>query len=134
MSPIKNMNTEYVLNRSKIQNQTQGIKNQPKNASISSGPSFESVLNKIQTKNEIQFSKHALQRLSDRNVYLTDADMDRINTGVDKARKKGVKEALILMDNKVFVASVKNNIIITAAMEEQLKDNVFTQIDGAVIV
>lgn len=134
MSPIKNMNTEYVLNRSKIQNQTQNHPNKINNVAVTSNNSFESVLNKIQSKEEIKFSKHALQRLNDRNVFLTESEMDRINTGVDKARKKGVKEALILMDNKVFLASVKNNIIITAAMEEQLKDNVFTQIDGAVIV
>lgn len=134
MSPIKNMNTDYVLNRSKIQNQSQSLNNQVKSSTVVSGNSFESVLNKIQSKDEIKFSKHALQRLNDRNVFLTESDMDRINSGVDKARKKGVNDALILMDNKVFLASVKNNIIITAAMEEQLKDNVFTQIDGAVIV
>jgi flagellar operon protein len=60
--------------------------------------------------------------------------MSRINDGVGKAKSKGVREALIMMDNKVFIASVQNNTIITAVTEDQLKDNVFTNIDGAVIV
>lgn len=129
MSPIKNMNTEYVLNRARIQSQ-KNTKVENKNSAVS----FESVLNKIQNQDEVKFSKHALQRLNDRNVILTDHDMTRLNEGLGKARSKGVKDALIMMDNKVFIASVKNNTIITASTGEQLKDNVFTNIDGAVIV
>lgn len=38
------------------------------------------------------------------------------------------------MDDKAFIASVKNKTIITAASGEQLKENIFTNIDGAVIL
>ena len=38
------------------------------------------------------------------------------------------------MDNMAFVVSVKNNVVITAVNNEELKENVFTNIDGAVIV
>ena len=75
-----------------------------------------------------------MDRLNARNIELTSEDMSRINSGVDRAKTKGVRDALIMMDNKVFVASVQNKTIITAAMDEQLKDSVFTNIDGAVIV
>ncbi len=60
--------------------------------------------------------------------------MQKINQAIEKAEKKGIKDALILMDNKAFVANIKNKTIITASTSEQLKENVFTNIDGAVIV
>lgn len=136
MSPIKNMNSEYVLNRARIQN-TQEVNGSKANKTANlppHKPSFESILGKIQSQEDVKFSKHAVKRLQDRNVELTEKDLDRLNNGVGKARNKGVKEALIMMDNKVFVASIKNNTIITAAVDDQLKENVFTNIDGAVIV
>ncbi len=70
---------------------------------------------------ELKFSKHAIERLQSRNIELTSKDIEQINQAVNKAEEKGVKEALILMDNKAFIASVKNKTIITAAAEDQLK-------------
>ena len=60
--------------------------------------------------------------------------MNKINNAIETASKKGIKETLILMDNKAFIANVKNKIIITAAIEDQLRDNAFTNIDGAIII
>lgn len=83
---------------------------------------------------ELKFSKHATSRITARAIDLSHADMERLNKGVNLARQKGVRDALIMMDNKVFIANIKNNTVITATTEEQLKENVFTNIDGAVIV
>lgn len=96
--------------------------------------SFQEILHGIGKPEDIKFSKHALERLRNRNIQLSKEELSRINTGVEKAEEKGVNEALILMGNKAFIASVKNRTIITAASDEQLKENVFTNIDGAVIV
>ncbi|MBN2897923.1 MAG: flagellar protein [Clostridia bacterium] len=96
--------------------------------------SFSEVLNQIESQSELKFSKHAASRLATRNIELTSTEMNRLNSAVSKASSKGIKEALILMDNKVFIASVQNKTIITASTEDDLKDNVFTNIDGAVIV
>lgn len=98
------------------------------------GKSFSQVLNQVQAQKSLTFSKHATQRLAHRNIVLKEADIAKLSQAVDKASKKGVKEALILMDQKAFIAHVKNRTIITAAMEDQLKESVFTNIDGAVIV
>lgn len=129
------MNNDYVLKRTKI-NGVDSSKNVQniKNKSIPEGPSFNEVLNRIKSNDEVKFSKHAIDRLNSRNIQLSDQDMSRINSAIDKAGQKGVKEALIMMDNKVFIASVQNKTIITAAVDDQLKDSVFTNIDGAVIV
>jgi flagellar operon protein len=99
------------------------------------GQSFEDVLSKVKSSNEeVKLSKHAKARLDQRNITLSDADMRKIGNAIDKADQKGIKDALILMDNKAFVANIKNKTIITASTNEQLKENVFTNIDGAVIV
>lgn len=97
------------------------------------GKSFDEILSSIQTK-EIKFSKHAMDRLSDRNIHLTESDVKKIENAVNKAEAKGIKEALILMDDKIFVTSIKNRTVITASDENSLKDSVFTNIDGAVFI
>lgn len=131
MSPIK-MNNEYIQRRVKI-NPTESVAVQ-QSPNVRSQNSFGDVLNKIREKDGVKFSKHAMDRLNSRKIELTDSEVNRINDGVGKAKSKGVREALIMMDNKVFIASVQNNTIITAVTEDQLKDNVFSNIDGAVIV
>lgn len=131
MSDIKKMNSDYMIRR------TQVIAPQQEKVSTQkpvSGPSFNDVLNSIKTTEQVKFSKHALDRLNSRDIELTEDDMSRITSGLSKAKSKGVRDALIVMDNKVFIANVSNKTIITAAMDEQLKDSVFTNIDGAVIV
>ena len=96
---------------------------------------FEEVLQQIKNKDEeIKFSKHALDRMDNREISLSYDEMDRLKYGFDKAKEKGVKDALILMGDKAFIASIKNKTVITTVNQEQLKDNVFTNIDGAVIV
>jgi len=97
------------------------------------GKSFNDVLNAIQSK-DIKFSKHAVDRMASRNIHFSEADMKRIESAVTKAESKGIKDALILMDDKVLVMSIKNRTVITASDEASLKDSVFTNIDGAVIL
>lgn len=134
MSSINNMNNDYILRRLRVNSGDSQAQQDNTSVQSAQGQSFSDVMKRIQDSDVLKFSKHAMQRLDSRNIQLSESDVSRISDGVDKAKQKGVKEALIMMDNKVFVASVKNNTIITAAVDDQLKDNVFTNIDGAVIV
>lgn len=96
---------------------------------------FGQVLDRIQKANEdIVFSKHALIRMDNRNIELTNGELERLKSAINKAEDKGVKDALILVGDKAFIASIKNKTIITTLSKDQIKDNVFTNIDGAVIV
>jgi len=96
---------------------------------------FEGVLKKkLDESNEIKFSKHAEFRLQSRNISLTQAQKDKMKEAVAKAESKGVRDSLVLMDNMAFVVNVRNKTVITAANSNELKENVFTNIDGAVIV
>ena len=103
------------------------------NAVNSQNTGFEALLkNEIHKNQKIVFSKHALERLQERNIELTNQEVEKLNTAITKAATKGIKETLIIMDNKAFIASVPNRTVITAATDKQLKDNVFTNIDGAI--
>lgn len=109
-------------------NTNQGQKITPKQG-------FGSILqNEISKQTEVKFSKHALERLQERNINLTKDDISKINDAVNKASEKGVKEALIILGNTALVTSIMNKTVITAATEETLKNNVFTNIDGAIII
>lgn len=107
--------------------------NQRQNVTPNQG--FDSILKQqINQQTEVKFSKHALDRLQARNIKLSKEDISKINDAVNKAAEKGVKEALIIMGNTALVTSIKNKTVITAATEENLKSNVFTNIDGAIII
>jgi flagellar operon protein len=94
---------------------------------------FGQVLEK-KLKGELKFSQHAQQRLQSRNIELGEIEMARLENAVSKAREKGARDSLILMDNLALVVSIKNNTVITAVDEQNLRENVFTNIDSAVIV
>jgi flagellar operon protein len=84
----------------------------------------------------IKFSQHALQRLQSRNIKLGQAELLKLNDAVEKAAQKGANESLVFMSNSnlALVVSVKNKTVITVMDSANSKDNVFTNIDSAVIV
>lgn len=97
------------------------------------GLDFDQVLQ--QEISGVKFSQHALQRLESRKIQFDQADMNKLNAAVEKAAEKGAKESLVLMDNNLaLVVSVKNKTVITAMDGTSMKNNVFTNIDSAVIV
>ena len=99
------------------------------------GTSFQDILNqKIGGNTELKWSKHAENRLKERGIELTDEQMSKVKQAVAKAESKGVKDSLIMVDNIAMVVSVKNKTVITVADSKELKENVFTNIDGAVII
>ena len=100
--------------------------------------SFAEILSKKQTEStdnqELRFSKHASNRLNDRNIELSDSQIDRLQAGMQRANRKGINETLVIMDQLAFIVNAKNNTVITAMDQTEADENVFTNIDGAVIV
>lgn len=84
--------------------------------------------------NQLKFSKHASERLSDRNIELTDSQKERLNAGAQMASEKGIQESLVVVDQLAFIVNVPNSTVVTAIDQESSTQNVFTNIDGAVIV
>lgn len=99
------------------------------------GESFDQILQKkIESAGKITFSKHAMLRMSERKITLTDNHLDRLNEAVRRAGQKGVKDTLVLMDKMAFIVSVNSCTVVTALDGNDIEGNVFTQIDGAVII
>ena len=96
------------------------------------GPSeFQKILS---DKQQLNFSQHAETRIKSRAIPWDAGLEKRIQSGLDQAREKGSREALILADNVAVIANVKSRTIITAMDRTQLKEKIFTNIDSAVLV
>ena len=95
--------------------------------------SFAQILDSKLQQQKLKFSAHATKRLESRNIRLSDEQLKTLEEAVEKARSKGGRDTLILLDNVALVVSVANRTVITVMDGENLKDNVFTQIDSAVI-
>lgn len=87
-----------------------------------------------QANSSLNFSQHALQRMQIRNINLSSTDMEKLNQAIDKVAAKGSKESLLYLDDAIFVVNVANKTVITAMDGKSAKENVFTNIDSAVIL
>jgi flagellar operon protein len=105
-----------------------------KAAGAASGPSFADTLAQAgDAAGGLSFSKHALARVERRGIELDQGTLGRLSQGVQRAASKGSRDSLVLVDGTAFVVSVSNRTVITAVGSEHMKDNVFTNIDSAVI-
>jgi len=88
----------------------------------------------------LRFSAHAQDRLASRGIQLSPEAVSRLTEAVDRAAAKGARDALLLMpgvsrgEDLALVVSVTNRTVVTAVDGENLRENVFTHIDSAVIV
>lgn len=99
----------------------------------SSTDSFENIFQQAIDKNSgVKFSKHAELRMQARNINLTQTQKAKIDNAVSMAQQKGVKDSLVILDNMAFVVNVNSKTVVTAVNNNELKENVFTNIDGAV--
>jgi flagellar operon protein len=105
----------------------------PARPSATSGQSFAAELQKAGGAQPLQFSKHALDRVQRRGIAIDASTLKRLGEGVSRAAGKGSRDSLVLVDGTAFVVSVSNHTVITAVGSEHMKDNVFTNIDSAVI-
>lgn len=99
------------------------------------GKSFQEILESTHSSSrEVKFSRHAAQRLSDRNIELTQNQKERLQEGTAKASRKGIRESLVLVDQLAFIVNIPNNTVVTAMQQNETDENIFTNIDGAVII
>lgn len=88
----------------------------------------------LQQTKGLTFSKHAIQRLESRSIAVSPELVSQISNAVEQARAKGVKDALILDGKTAFIVNVPSSTVITTMNGDELSGNVFTNIDGAVVL
>ncbi len=91
--------------------------------------------------NGVKFSHHAQTRLESRNIQLSTEEVKQLSDAVDRAGQKGSRDSLVLMNNVGFIVNVKNRTVVTAVVGDpvsgnggNLNDNVFTNIDSAIVI
>ncbi len=131
-----NINNSQFLSIEQLQDTYLKQQKVSSNSKTAQQMSFDEVLQKqVEKSNEtVKFSKHAANRLSDRNIELTDEQLERLNDGTKKAGEKGIKDSLVLVDQLAFIVNTKSNTVITAMDQAETDENIFTNIDGAVII
>ncbi|MCT8139826.1 flagellar protein [Anaerobacillus sp. CMMVII] len=97
--------------------------------------SFKELLNsEIQDKLDLKVSKHAEKRLHDRGITIDDNKWAQISMKIQEAKQKGVKDSLVVLKNATLVVSAKNNTVITALDREEASMQIFTNINGTIII
>ncbi|WP_297718858.1 TIGR02530 family flagellar biosynthesis protein [Intestinimonas sp.] len=105
-----------------------------------SGSAFDAALQQelarqtAQPPQEIAFSKHAISRAEERGIEITPSLIDQIKGSMVRAQAKGATNILAVDTEKAFIINVPNAKVITAITQAEMKDSVFTNIDGAVFL
>jgi len=109
----------------------------PARAGSTAAAGFDQILTSKLQSNEasgaLRWSAHAVQRLSQREIPITPEVQQRLEGAVDKLAAKGGRESIVLVDRMAFVVSVTNRTVITAVDQAGMRDQVFTNIDSAVL-
>lgn len=111
------------------------------NTSQAGMPAFKEIFRQeIFARESLCFSAHALGRLASRNIQLTSETINKLAEAVDRAATKGAQDALLLIpgsfreEDIALIVSVANRTVITAVNGENMCENVFTNIDSAIII
>ncbi len=109
----------------------QKLQSTPQVTSSTPSTPFANILqNELES---LKFSNHAQARLNSRDIQLSQDDMKRLESAVTKAGEKGANDSLVMLRDMAFIVSVRNRTVITALKGEQAQNNVFTNIDSAVV-
>ena len=88
----------------------------------------------LEAASGLNFSKHATERLSSRNIEMSAEQLERLTEGVNKASAKGINDSLVMVDTLAFIVNTRSQTVVTAMdSTDTSKDGVFSNIDGAVI-
>lgn len=93
--------------------------------------SFANVLDKQQN---LKVSKHAQQRLSERNIQINDEKWQQISAKMQEASKKGVTDSVVVTEDATLIVSNKNNTVVTALNHDEADNKIFTNINGMILL
>ncbi|HHU82113.1 MAG TPA: flagellar protein [Firmicutes bacterium] len=112
---------------------TSGVAPKQRTRAPETGLEFQKILQEKMAP-ALKFSAHAQQRMLHRGITLSQAELDGVQEAVRRARGKGCRDALVVLDRAALVVSVENQTVVTAVDAQNMRENVFTNIDSAVFV
>lgn len=96
--------------------------------------SFVEHLKQATDIQELKISRHASERLEERGISISDSEWQHVTEKVFEAREKGVQQPLVLMEQAALIISAKNATVITALDRAEAKQQLFTNIDGTIVL
>lgn len=82
----------------------------------------------------VAFSKHARTRAEERGIEVTPALMGQLADSVERASAKGATNILAFDATRAFIINIPHGRVITTMSQEEMQENIFTNIDGAVLL
>jgi flagellar operon protein len=99
-----------------------------KNVSVN----FKDILAKEQQG--LKISKHAVERLNERNISINENQWRTIEQKVHEAKQKGITDSLVVMNEAALLVSAKNNTVVTALDRDEATSRIFTNINGTILI
>jgi len=95
------------------------------------GVEFKQLLQEEET---LKVSKHAAKRLDERNVAINESQWQAINEKIHEARKKGITDSLVVLNDAALIVNAKNNTVVTAMDKQEATSRIFTNINGTILM
>ena len=101
---------------------------------IAKKESFSDLMEKKINEENLKFSKHAQMRIEERGIKVSEKLLNDLDHAVERARAKGAKDTVIIGNEGIFLVNVPNNTVVTTMTQKEMKENVFTNIDSAILI
>ncbi len=88
----------------------------------------------ISENKDIQFSKHAKQRIEDRNLNIDNTEFLKLRNAIEQLKEKGGKDSLVVTDKAAYIIDVNKGKVVTAIDKNNMAENVFTKIDSTLFI
>ena len=95
---------------------------------------FAQIFDHFKSIEPLKISKHATERMQLRDISISDHEWDIITEKVSEAKQKGVKQPLVILDQATLIVSATNHTVITALDRYEAKEQLFTNIDGTIVL
>ena len=128
-----NLTDAFLRQADRISSNTEVTQKQQQPKVNADGESFQQILDQ-QITSKISFSKHAAYRTEERSIEIGQSDLVKLGNACEKASEKGIKDALIVMNDSAFIVNTPNRVVVTVVDKQDMTDNVFTNIDGALFI
>ncbi len=96
-----------------------------------SNVSFNDILTEQQ---KLKVSKHASDRIKERNIDIPEELWQTIGEKVQEARQKGITDSLVVLNEATLLVSAKNNTVVTALDRQEAGNRIFTNINGTILI
>lgn len=83
----------------------------------------------------VNFSRHAAQRMQERDIQLSPKEMSLLNQAIGEARTAGAKQAAVVMDPGIFIVAPNSNTVITTVPKSAEQPmQLISHVDALVLV